>query len=748
MQDTQMISSYSKEFLESVDSSNLEIANNLLGIFNAALYGIRKQEDMIILTFKRWGKNGVTEDTFLKSFVVHSNNDHLVKRIITECDLDAYTRDTVQDELRVTVEKYALKDFIKLTIDEFNRKELEIRDQVQVQIVLDPIDATLIVNDAKVSTINGVFSAMFFEGEPIAIKATKDGYRDYESSLEASSTVINVTLEQVKYNVHFALFPEDALITLYKGKVQEIQDLYDSEHTQLTDLIPAHSLADDLFTLNDGDRIDLTREQDMYLTKLPFGEYTVKAECRLFKSFQETFTLDDNLFKSIHLKPYFVEIRLDVDPVFQEAYTSINGKSVELPYTFKMAVGESALIESRYKDLEYRNYIIANEADIRTGLDFTISFIRKFTLDLRVPDGASLFVNNMLQGVPYFSGEFTQGSRVDVQVKQEGYVPISETFYMMRDIQKIYELEERLPMYTLKYSVTPESAYVTVNGMPVANPYEMDFIEGSEVHLRATKENYIAFSETVIMHQNEERNIILEQYEMFKPTVKITCDVPDAICFINDQEIELPVNLTVEQGSRLKVNIHAEGYKDHDEIIEVKNQDITRDIHLEEMTEDELQDLVNIVINVNRINSIVMLNNKQIDGEIVYSDEGEIVNYVFKTQVPRGTYCQLQVTNPGYYPYFETFVPDMDFERDVILSKEPQYKLYRVNVFSRTAGSILEVNDKIVSSPYVHDVLEGSDIKVRCHLDGYVPYEYVGKVDRDLIISIELNKEDENESGF
>lgn len=735
-----MIPSYSKEFLESVDSSNLEIANELLGIFNSALFGIKQADGKYILSFRYWNKHGLTEDTFIKSFVVHSNNDHLVKRIISECDQDAYTRDTVQDELRVTIEKYALSDFIKLVLEDYQRQEQEIRDQVQVQIVVDPVDAELVVNEARVTTINGVFSALFFEGDPITIEVTKDGYHSHRESFEATTTTVRVSLDQVRYRVHFALFPEDASIQLTKGQLPDtISQTTDNTDTNLTDQIPVQSLVDDLFRPREGETIELTKEQDMWLAYLPYGEYTVQAQCRLFRSFKETFTLSDNLFKNIVLKPHFVEVRLTLDPVFEEAYTSINGKAVELPYTFRMAIGESVLIESRYKDLEYRNYVIANEADVRTGLDFQISFIRKFTLDLRVPDGASLFVNNMLQAVPYFSGEFTQGSRVDVQVKQEGFVPISETFIMMRDIQRVYELEERLPMWTLRYSVTPESAYVTVNGMPVVNPFEVDLIEGSEVHLRATKENYVAYSETVIMHQDEERNIVLEEYEMFKPTVKITCDVPDAICFINDQEIELPVNLTVDQGSRLKVNIHAEGYKDHNEIIEVKNQDITRDIHLEEMTEGELMDLVNIVINVNRINSIVMLNNRQIDGEIVYSEEGEIVNYLFKTQVPRGTYCQLQVTNPGYYPYFETFVPDMDFERNVILSKEPQYKLYRVNVFSRTAGSILEVNGKIVSSPYVHDMLEGSEIEIRCHLDGFEPYEYIGTVDRDMIVSIDLN---------
>ena len=739
-----MITSYSKEFLDGIEESNLAIANELLSIFNAAFFEIKHYNDRIVLAFRQWDKNGLTSSTFIKSFVLHSDREHLVKRIISECDRDAFTRATVNDELRVTVEKYALQDFIELVIKDFEKQELEIRDQVQVTFVLNPVDANLIVNDKACTTINGVCTMLFFEGEEINVLCNKETYKEFKASFTAEPKVFTIDLEQILYNVHLAPVPKDAEVRLYHGNIPKLPE-YVGNNTSLTDEIPPNSLDDDLIRAKFGDEIKLFHEQDMLLARLPMGEYTVKASKRLFANYHESFVVNDHIFKTIALKPHFVHVELTVDPVYRDAYTSLNGKSIELPYSFNMSIGESALIESHYQDLEYRNYIIANEADVRQGLQYQISFIKMYTIDLRVPDEAKLYINNQLQATPYYSGEFTPCSRIDVRVEQEGFVPVTDVFYMTRDIQKIYKLEERLPYFTLKYNVTPEDAYVTVNGKPVANPFEADFIEGSEVTLRASKQNYIAYNETIIMNTNEERNIVLEQYEMFKPTVKITCNVSDVVCFINDQKFDLPANITVEQGSRLKVNIRAEGYKDHNEIIEVKNLDIERNIQLEEMTQDEINDIVNIIINVNRINSVVMLNNKQIDGEVITSETGEITNYLFKTTVPRGTYCQLMVTNPGYYPYSESFVPETDFERNVILSKEPQYVLHRVNIFSRTAGSILEVNGKLVSSPYVHDFVQGSEIAVRCHLDGYETYSYEGVVDRDIILAIELNKLDNDD---
>lgn len=736
-----MTFAYSEKFLNSINKSNLEIADELLQIFNAAFVSIKRHEKHLVLSFKIWNKHGLTDSTFVKCFNIHDDCEYLAKRIITECDQDAFTRDTVLDEVRISIEKYGLMDFIQTVVDDFTKQEIGVSDQIQMVFSVEPIDAKIIVNGNAVTTINGVYSGLFFEDEIIKIRCEHDGYISYEREFIATvSEPFKIVLKQIKHRVHIAPVPSDAEVILYKGNVPKQQN-HVSENTSLTDEIPVQSLDDDKFAFPVYEEVELSREQDMLLADLPEGDYTLTAKKRLFAPYHEQFTISDNVFKVVSLCPHFVHVELSADPVYSDAYTSLNGKSIELPYSFNMAIGESALIESIWNNLQYRNYIIANEADVRNGLNYQISFIRKFTIDLRVPSGAHLYINNELQSTEYYSGEFTQGSRVDVRVEKEGYVPIAETFEMMRDIQKVYEMETKVPYHTFRLSVTPQDAYVTLNGAPVVNPFESDFIEGSEVTVRATKQNYISYNETIVMNGTTERNVILEQYDMFKPTVTIKCNVADTVCFVNDQETTLPAKITVEQGSQLKVNIHAEGYKDHNEIIEVQNLDITREIELKKLTQGEIDDVVNIIINVNRINSIVMLNNKQIDGEIIYSDTGDIVNYLFKTTVPRGTYCQLQVTNPGYYPYFETFVPVEDFERNVILSKEPQYNLYRVNVFSRTAGSILEVNGKKVSSPYVHDYLEGSEIFVKCYADGFTPYEYSTIIDQDLILSIELEED-------
>lgn len=735
---------FSDHFLTSIDKSNIELAKKLLGIFNDAFVAIEDQQGKTVIGFKIWDKVSVTTNTYVKRFIVDGDIPYLSRKIIRECDLSAFDRASVEDELRITIEKYALADFLNTVIDNFNRVDIPVKNEIQQTFVISPQDAKLVINDEVRVLINGVFTGLFTKGESLTITVSKDGYHAIDRVITASNNTEKITLEPIDYHLHLAVVPHDAEVHLYKGALSTLPD-YVHGNTSLTDEIPPHSLSDDLFTPDTSEEIPLIETQDMLFAKLQHGTYTVRAKKRLYDRYQETFTIDSPAFKVINLEPKFVHVDLTMDPIYDNALTSINGKSVELPYSFDMDIGESALIESRLGDLVYRNYIIANEADVKNGLEYNITFIKKYTLDIAVDKPCQIYINNELQGTPYYSGEFTQGSRVDVRIESERYVPITETFYMARDIQKMYTLEELLPLHDCTIAVTPKDAFVTINGKAVVNPFNGQFPEGSSITVKATALNYISYNEVIVFNDAVTREIVLEQYELFKPTVRITCNVAEAVCFINDQEMDLPASITVEQGSRLKVNIRAEGYKDHNEIIVVRNQDITRDIVLTEITQDELQDLVNITINVNRINSLVFLNNRQLDGEVIQSEAGEITNYLFKTKVPRGTYCQLQVTNPGYRPYFETFVPNVDFERNVILTKEPHYNLYRVNIFCRTSGAILEVNGKKVSSPYVHDLLEGTKLSVKCYADFFTTFEYNAIITKDIILPIELNPEVSNE---
>ena len=44
-------------------------------------------------------------------------------------------------------------------------------------------------------------------------------------------------------------------------------------------------------------------------------------------------------------------------------------------------------------------------------------------------------------------------------------------------------------------------------------------------------------------------------------------------------------------------------------------------------------------------------------------------------------------------------------------------------IYNATTGSVLEVNDKVVSSPFVSDFEFGSKVKIKAHSDGYQTFE-------------------------
>ena len=60
-------------------------------------------------------------------------------------------------------------------------------------------------------------------------------------------------------------------------------------------------------------------------------------------------------------------------------------------------------------------------------------------------------------------------------------------------------------------------------------------------------------------------------------------------------------------------------------------------------------------------------------------------------------------------------------------------------IYNATTGSVLEVNDKVVSSPFVSDFEFGSKVKIKAHLDGYQTFERELTIDQDYIINLQKN---------
>ena len=122
-----------------------------------------------------------------------------------------------------------------------------------------------------------------------------------------------------------------------------------------------------------------------------------------------------------------------------------------------------------------------------------------------------------------------------------------------------------------------------------------------------------------------------------------------------------------------------------------------------------------------------MINGKQVDNlsEITY---------------PRNTIVDIEATYPGYVTYSNRFTLTEDTDLDIVLEKSDNLSTYRVYIYNSTSGSVLEVNDKVVSSPFVSDFEFGSKVKIKAHLDGYQTFERELTIDQDYIVNINLQK--------
>ena len=173
--------------------------------------------------------------------------------------------------------------------------------------------------------------------------------------------------------------------------------------------------------------------------------------------------------------------------------------------------------------------------------------------------------------------------------------------------------------------------------------------------------------------------------------------------------------------------ISKEGFKTYtNEIRLVENTDLH--VELEKLSSEELTDKVKLKVNCSKLNSIIMINGKQVDNN-------STVEY------PRGTILDIEATYPGYVTYSRRMSISEDTELEITLEKSENLSTYRVYIYN-TSGATLTVNDKQVAAPYVSDFEYGSKVKIKSELDGYKTYENELFIDQDYIVNINLEKID------
>lgn len=723
---------FSNNFKERIKSLNVQSTSaKILTVLNNAFDSVQKVDSKVLISFKEFESNSLLSHIFtvnvdfvqLSKNVLKINNlDSLSIDIIKTCRTKNFDK-TLENENYLTIEKYAIQDFVTEVIKDYFKESI-VNEKVYT-ISVKPQDALLIVNDEIVTTINGTYSDKAPENSEIKVYVSHDNYQSIEENIVVTSdkTLFNFNLEPVLCAFNLVTVPETDNVHLYK-KVERTY-LNEKTGTSLKESTKPSSFvfSDPEYTYSE---IPLVKNGRVYQCSVNKGsEFVLQVKKRLYKDISETILFERDIFEVLDLEKYCIPVKI-TGPENCSVY--VNDELVEIPYKTELGVNEGLKIEALSDTGEvYKNFVIGNESNISTGLEFNINFTKMFDFDIKVEDSADLFINNLKIDSGNYSEKLIEGSVVDVRVEKSGYVPVTERFYITHDIEKEYTLTEKLPEKVLSVSVEPQDAYLILNGQQVTNPYTGMFTENTEIQIKAFKSGYKAITENIIVNSDIEKKYILEEVQINKPILNIDCNVEDAVLVVNNDFISLPAAIYGNPGSLYSVMISKEGFKTYtNEIRLLENTDLH--VELEELSESELTDKVKLNVKCSKLNSIIMINGVQVDNNSTL-------------EYPRGTILDIEATYPGYATYSSRMTISEDSDLDIVLEKSENLSTYRVYIYN-TTGATLTVNGKQVAAPFVSDFEYGSKVKIKSELDGYETYENELFIDQDYIIYINLKKLD------
>ena len=724
---------FSNAFKEQIKGLNVQSTSaKILTVLNNAFDSIQNQDGKVLISFKEFESNSLLSHIFtvnvdfvqLSKNVLKINNlNSLSIDIIKTCRTKNFDK-TLENENYLTIEKYAIQDFVTEVVKDYFKES--VTNEKVYTISVSPQDALLIVNDEIVTTINGTYSDKAPENSEIKVYVSHDNYEPVEETIVVTSdkTLFNFNLEPVLCAFNLVTVPETDNVHLYK-KVERTY-LNEKTGTALKESTKPSSFvfSDPEYTYSE---IPLVKNDRVYQCSVNKGsEFVLQVKKRLYKDISKTILFDRDIFEVLDLEKYCIPVKI-TGPENCSVY--VNDELVEIPYKTELGVNEGLKIEALSDTGEvYKNFVIGNESNISTGLEFNINFTKMFDFDIKVEDSADLYINNLKIDSNTYSEKLIEGSVVDVRVEKSGYVPVTERFYITHDIEKEYVLTEKLPEKVLSISVEPQDAYLILNGQQVTNPYTGMFTENSEIQIKAFKSGYKAITENIIVNSDIEKNYVLEEVQINKPILNIDCNVEDAVLVVNNDFVTLPASIYGNPGSLYSIMISKEGFKTYtNEIRLVENTDLH--VELEKLSSEELTDKVKLNVKCSKLNSLIMINGVQVDNN-------STVEY------PRGTILDIEVTYPGYATCSSRMTISEDTDLNIVLEKTDTLSSYRVYIYN-TTGATLTVNGKQVAAPYVSDFEYGSKVKIKSELDGYETYENELFIDQDYIIYINLEKIDE-----
>ena len=216
---------FSNNFKERIKSLNVQsISDKILTVLNNAFDSVQRDDSKVLISFKEFESNSVLSHIFTvnvdfvqlsKNTLKINNLDSLSIDIIKTCRTQNFDK-TLENENYLTIEKYAIQDFVTEILKDYFKESI-VNEKVYT-ISVKPLDALLIVNDEKVTTINGTYSDKAPENSEIKVYVSHDNYQSIEENIVVTSdkTLFNFNLEPVLCAFNLVTVPETDNVHLYK----------------------------------------------------------------------------------------------------------------------------------------------------------------------------------------------------------------------------------------------------------------------------------------------------------------------------------------------------------------------------------------------------------------------------------------------------------------------------------------------------------------------------------------------------
>ena len=300
-----------------------------------------------------------------------------------------------------------------------------------------------------------------------------------------------------------------------------------------------------------------------------------------------------------------------------------------------------------------------------------------------------------LNGVEGNSKEFEWGTTVDIEVSADHYV--TQTKQVVVKSEQTIEIALERDTHTLTVTI-PETAVVKLNGV---EQNSITVLHGTEVLIECTKPHYDTVTKTVTVNDDMTENI---EMVLSKYTLTVRPVPSNAVIMINDIEQK---SITVDYGTEVKISGSADHYVD---------KEITYTVERDETIEFVLEyDSHTISVDVTPSDAIVKLNGVE---------QKSIT-------VKHGTDVTIECSKGHYYKHTET----VQAVEDKTVTVQLKYVKHTVSVVATPENATIKINGVEQSSIVVE---YGTELNIEVSAPDYETkvVNHTVTEDRELIINL------------